>query len=150
EVTRLAIASMVQRGLLKVIEEKRRLTTTKKIDRGRQPEPRELQPVEAAVWKWSGFPAEPRQIFAPSGGSSRVKEACGSYEADLAEAGLLAPRGEMTRLATWLWSFGLAALILLGSYKLVVAHAKGHSNVGFLWVMMIVGAIAYSIACWAM
>src|SRR6516165_1964885 len=64
EVTRVAIASMVQRGLLKITEEKRWLALTKKIDRGRPPEPRELQPVEAAVWKWPRFPAEPRQIFA--------------------------------------------------------------------------------------
>ena len=41
-------------------------------------------------------------------------------------------------------------MILLGSYKLVVAHMKGHSNVAFLWILMIGGGIAYTVACWVM
>src|SRR5262245_31111675 len=83
EVARVAIASLIQRGLLRIIEEKKRLSTTKKIDRGREPGARELSPVEAAVWKWDGFPADPRKIFASGGIPSRVKEACEPYEIEL-------------------------------------------------------------------
>ena len=45
----------------------------------------------------------------------------------------------MKHLAPRLWYFGFAAVILLGGYKLVVAHMKGHSNVAFLCLMMIGG-----------
>src|SRR5262249_52550499 len=72
------------------------------------------------------------------------------YEIDLAEKNLMAPREEMKDLGMKLWAFGMAVLILLGSYKLVVAHMKGHSNVGFLIAMSLVGAIGFSIACFAL
>jgi uncharacterized protein (TIGR04222 family) len=150
EATRVAIASLFQRGLLRIVEEKKRGSTTKKIGRGREPEGRELSPIEAAVYGWTGFPAEPQKIFASGGISPRVKEACGRYEIDLAEENLLAPREEMKDRVRWLWSFGFMAITLLGGYKLVVAHAKGHSNVAFLWIMMFVGVLAYSVACWAL
>ena len=39
EVTRVAIASLIQRGLLQIIEKRILLAKTKKIDRGREPMP---------------------------------------------------------------------------------------------------------------
>ena len=51
-------------------------------------------------------------------------------------------------LALRLWSFGLGTIILLGLYKLIVAIAKGHTNVAFLCVMGIVGGLVFSVACW--
>ena len=56
----------------------------------------------------------------------------------------------MKQLALRLWSFGLAAIVLLGGYKLAVAHAKGHSNVAFLWIMMIGGGLVFTGACWTL
>ena len=56
----------------------------------------------------------------------------------------------MKALALRLWSCGLAAMILLGWYKLVVAHAKGHSNVAFLYIMMIAGGLVFSGVCWTL
>ena len=104
EVTRVAIASMIQRGLLRIVEEKKWLTTSKKIDRGREPGRRELAPIEAIVWKWSGFPADPQAIFQSSGIPRVIAKACSHYEADLAERGLAgAPGDEAT---------GAAALVL--------------------------------------
>ncbi len=149
EVTRVAIASMIQRGLLRIVEEKKWLTTSKKINRGREPGRRELTPFEAIVWKWPGFPADPQAIFQSSGIPRVIAKACSHYEADLAERGLLAPP-EMKRLALRLWSFGLGTIILLGLYKLGVAIAKGHTNVAFLCVMGIAGGLVFSFACMAL
>src|SRR6516164_5428580 len=67
EVTRVAIASLIQRGLLQIIEKKERLSTTKQIDRGRKQAYGELSPVETTVFEWPGFPATPSQIFQASG-----------------------------------------------------------------------------------
>ena len=93
EVIRVAIASMIQRGLLQIIEQKQGPTTTKMIDRGRKSDPGKLPTVEAAIWECEGFPVDPRTIFASRGLRANVKEACGPYEIDLDERGLLAPGG---------------------------------------------------------
>ena len=61
EVTRVAIASLIQRGLLQITEKKKCCRSVKKIDKGRKPASGELSPIEACVLKWSGFPADPRQ-----------------------------------------------------------------------------------------
>ena len=149
EVTRVAIASLTQRGLLCIEEEQRRRSTVRKIGRGREPEAKELLPVEAAVWDWDLYPANAGKLFGRRGVTARVKELCAPYELELAEEGLLSPGEQIKPLALRLWLSGLAILLLLGAYKLVVAHAKGHSNVALLYVLMIFGAIAYSIACLA-
>jgi uncharacterized protein (TIGR04222 family) len=147
EVTRVAIASLIQRGLLQITEEKKWLKKIKQIDKGRKPASGELTPIEARVLKWSGFPADPSQVFQPSGIPTLLKDACASYEAELAEKNFLAPP-EMKELALRLWSIGLAIIIVLGLYKLGVGIAKGHSNVLFLCVMGPVGGLVFSAACW--
>ena len=43
-----------------------------------------------------------------------------------------------------------AAIIGLGGYKLVVAHAKGYHNVGFLWIMMIGGGLVFTGTSWTL
>ena len=57
EVARVAIASLIQRGLLQITAGKRLQATTKQIDRRRAPLSGELTPIEARVMKWEGFPA---------------------------------------------------------------------------------------------
>ncbi len=147
EVTRVAIASLIQRGLLQITEEKKFLSKVKKIAKGRKPAHGELTPIEARVLKWSGYPADPPTIFQPSGIPGLLEEVCASYEAELAEKNFLAPP-EMKGLALRLWSIGLAIIIVLGLYKLGVGIAKGHTNVLFLCVMGPVGGLVFSAACW--
>ena len=145
--TRVAIASLIQRGLLQITEEKKFLSKVKKIAKGRKPASGELTSIEARVLKWSGFPADPTQIFQASGIPASLTETCASYEAELAENNLLAPP-EMKELALRLWSIGLGIIIVLGLYKLGVAIAKGHTNVQLLCVTGIVGGLVFSAACW--
>jgi uncharacterized protein (TIGR04222 family) len=146
EVTRIAVASLIQRGLLQITEEKHRLSTTKKIDRGRRPDTGELTTTEAQLLKWPGFPAAPAALFQPNGLSQRVKEACVPYEADLAEKHLLAPP-EMRDFGIRLWGIGTVIILGLGGYKLAVALAKGHGNVAFLCILGVVGVILLGVAC---
>ena len=60
EVTRIAIISLLQRGLLQITESRdwssTALAILKEVDRGRKPEPGELSPIEACIMKWTGFP----------------------------------------------------------------------------------------------
>jgi uncharacterized protein (TIGR04222 family) len=151
EVTRVAIASLIQRGLLQITKSRDWSSTAaailKEIDRGRKPEPGELSPIEACIMKWSGFPATDRQIYEPSGIPALLKGKCAHYQDNLADKELLAPP-EMKQLGAWLWWVGSALILGLGGYKLAVALAKGDSNVVvFLCIMAVFGVIALAPAC---
>jgi uncharacterized protein (TIGR04222 family) len=146
EVTRVAIASLIQRGLLRITDKKRWVSAARKIDRGRKPAPRELSPIEANVMKWDGFPAEPRQLFSTGGVPSLLRESCSHYQDELAAKNLLAPP-EMSQLANRLWAIGSVLILGLGLYKLVVALSKGHHNVAFLLIVAIAGMFALAAAC---
>jgi uncharacterized protein (TIGR04222 family) len=172
EVARVAIASLIQRGLLQIIEQRTfrtqakrmnavgcggssgptALTTflskTKKIDRGRKPVANELRPIEACVLKWSGFPAKPQSIFAADGIPTLLEESCFQYEEALAENNLLAPK-EMKTLAVGLWLIGSALILGVGGYKLWVALVKGHSNVAFLCILGLLGLVVLAVVCLA-
>ncbi len=71
EVTRIAVRSLLERGLLRITESRdwssTALAIRKEVNRGRTPEPGELSPIEACIMKWSGFPATGRQIYQPDG-----------------------------------------------------------------------------------
>ncbi len=79
-----------------------------------------------------------------------MKEACEPYERELVEEQLVIPRDEAKSRALPIVALGLAAIFLLGGYKLAVAHAKEHSTLAFLWIMMFGGAFVSSVACWAL
>ena len=119
EVTRIAIKSLIERGLLRITESRDWSSTApairKEVARGRKPEPGELSPVEACITNWTGFPATGRQIYQPDGtpfksvltlfwhratgrhiyqpGSvpALIRGACGHYQDNLAANELLAP-----------------------------------------------------------
>jgi hypothetical protein len=175
EVTRVAIRSLVERGLLQVTETRDWSSTAlafrKEVDRGRAPEPGELSPIEASIMKWTGFPATGRQIYQPDGtpyktvstlfwhgttgrhsyqpGSvpALIKNTCDRYQDNLAANLLLAPP-EMKQLSSWLWWIGSALVLGLGGYLLAVALKKGEPIVAVvLCPMALIGVIALAFAC---
>ncbi len=148
EVTRVAIASLIQRGLLQITACESLVATTKKIDRRRTPLSGELTPIEARVMKWHGFPAYPHQVFRIGGIPASIKDHCRRYEEHLAAGNLLAP-AEMKQLGALLWCFGTIVIVGLGGYKLTVAVNNGHRNVGFLVLFAAIGLIAQGIVCFA-
>jgi hypothetical protein len=97
EVTRIAIVSLLQRGLLQITESRDwssiDLVIRKRVDRGREPEPGELSPIEACIMKWTGFPALGRELYEPGGIPDLLRGMCGDYGDNLADQELLAPLG---------------------------------------------------------
>jgi uncharacterized protein (TIGR04222 family) len=149
EVARVAIASLMQRGLLRITEKTNRLSTSKEIDGGRKPSHGELSPLESVVFEWPGYPATPSRIFQPSGIPAALKEFCARYQDDLGEKNLLAPRNLRT-LGSLLWALGAMIIIGLGGYKLSVALGKGHHNVAFLVLLCVVGVSVLALVCFAL
>jgi hypothetical protein len=176
EVTRIAIRSLLHRGLLRTAESRDwsepGLAIRKGVDRGRAPEPGELAPIEARILKWPGFPATDRQIYQPDGTRFKIvstlfwhgatgryscqpggvpaliKTHCDRYQANLAASALLAPP-QMKVMAYWLWWLGSALILGLGGYLAAVALAKkGELLVAVLLCpMALVGMIALACAC---
>jgi uncharacterized protein (TIGR04222 family) len=170
EVARVAIASLIQRGLLEVVEQRTLLASarwmnpvshggssgstmqrtflskTRKIERGRKPIANELRPIEALVLKWSGFPSDPRSIFAEGGVPTLLEESCFRFKEALTEKNLLAPK-EMKAVGVLVWLAGSALILGLGGYKLWVALAKGHTNVAFLCILGLFGWVVLAGVC---
>ena len=97
EVTRIAIISLRDRGLLQITESRdwssTDLVIRKRVDRGRQPESGELSPIEACIMKWTGFPALGRELYETGGIPDLLRGMCGDYGDNLADQELLAPLG---------------------------------------------------------
>ena len=146
EVTRVAIASLIQRGLLQITEQKKWFGEIKVIDGGRKPAPGELAPIESCVLGWPGFPSPPASLFQPSGIPSLVAPACIAHELKLAEDNLLRPE-DMKKVGTRMFVVGWMIIFGLGLYKMAVGLAKGHSNVAFLIVFGLVGLGLLCVAC---
>jgi hypothetical protein len=175
EVTRIAIMSLLQRGLLRITESRdwssTALAIRKEVDRGRKPEPGELSPIEASIMKWTGFPATGRKIYQPDGSPFKsvsaifweratgryiyqpgsipllIRGTCEPYQHNLAANSLLAPP-EMKQLGCWLWWIGSALILSLGAYLLAVALKKGEPFVAFvLGLMALIGVIALAFVC---
>ena len=125
------------------------MSTIKRIDKDRKPVSRELAPIEASCLEMVRVPGvAPADL--PAEWHSRLAQGrrAPSYEAELAEKNLLAPRGDERRWLSGCGRSALAIIIVLGLYKLGVGIAKGHTNVLFLCVMGPVGGLAFSAACW--
>ena len=151
EVTRIAIVSLLQRGLLKITESRDWSSAAtkilKEVDRGRESETGEMSPIETCIMKWAGFPAVRRQIYEPGGIPDLLQGMCSVYRDNLADRELLAPPG-MKWIGAWLWWIGSTLILGLGGYLLAVALAKGESIVAvILCPMAAIGVIALAFAC---
>ena len=151
EVTRLAIRSLLQRGLLKITESRdwnsTATTIIREVDRGRKAESGELAPIEACIMKWTGFPALPRQIYEPGGIPDLLRGMCGAYQDNLADRELLAPPG-MKGIGAGLWWIGSVLIFLVGGYLMAVVLARGETLVAVILIpMAVVGVIALAFAC---
>jgi uncharacterized protein (TIGR04222 family) len=126
-----AAISLLDRGLLRI--EKTRLIP----EDGRAP--RGLHPIEQAILTICPRPAgNARRVL----NSGPVKEACDVVVDPLVDAGL-APNGreKLTRALISL----LAGILVVGAglAKLVIAQQRGHSNVGFLVITVVVASVFF-------
>jgi uncharacterized protein (TIGR04222 family) len=146
EVARVAIASLVERGLLQIVEKKKMLVKQSFIDRGRAPDPRELRLVEAKILGWSGFPALPGAVFQPDGIARSIEPECLHYRRVLDENRLVTTP-EVREKGYRLWYIGSLAILSLGVYKLIAAIMNGHRNILFLVIMGAIGFVSVSVVC---
>jgi uncharacterized protein (TIGR04222 family) len=127
EAARIAVVSLVDRGLLQVAGS--RLTATAHRPRG-------LHPVESAVLA---------NCFNTGGNAAKVlsaasvRAACRKASEPLIRQGL-APSDEAQRQRVLVAALAGLLVVGVGLVKLVVAIQRGRGNVGFLIVLMIVAA----------
>jgi uncharacterized protein (TIGR04222 family) len=147
ETTRVAIASLMERGLLEIAEFASGRKKSKTIRLVGSLNAGELEPVELRVLGWDGFPAVPSAIFGSNGLSSSVAQICDGYHEALVAQGLLIDPA-LKAIAARQWLIGVAIIGSLGTYKLAVALLNGHRNVGILIASAILGLIVLSLVCW--
>ncbi len=142
EVTRVVIFGLTQRGYLQVTEE-----ADKRIEQAPDhPDPAHLPQLERAVFEALQIPLSAEDIFKSVSLSSTVRSYCTTYEQTLQNEQLLTA-DEVKTAAKRIGLTGAAVIFGLGGYKLLIALAKGYSNVGFLIVMGIVSLVILFIIC---
>jgi uncharacterized protein (TIGR04222 family) len=127
EAARVAVVSLVDRGLLQV--ERSKLTATSRRPRG-------LHPIESAVLaNCFNVGADAAKVLS----AASVRAACRKAAEPLNRQGLT-PNDEAQRQRMLVAALAGLLVVGVGLVKLVVAFQRGRSNVGFLIVLMLVAA----------
>jgi uncharacterized protein (TIGR04222 family) len=130
ELIRVVALSLCLRGLLRIDKKTFRTVTEVEIDRVQVP-------IETQVLKLCTLDCAPPQLVADPGLQSIVET---TYRRDLISRGLLAD----SRVKGQRWPIvllGCGVLVLIAVIKIKVALATGHSNVGFLVVLLGIAVI---------
>ena len=93
------------------------------------------------------FVAEPKRVpelFKPAGLPAALKGHAAALEARLDAEDLLAP-AELKGAAWSTWLLGIGILMLVGSYKMLVAIEKGKTNVGGLIALFVLAMLVLAI-----
>jgi len=138
EVIRLALLNLTGRGYLQIAGDR--------LEKARNhPDPLILPVIERDVFRWFVSSHKAQEIF-QSSLPATVKQHCTVYEQHLQNEKLLRP-DETKQIAQRVSWKGVLIILGLGSYKLVVALAKGYTNVVFLIVLGIVSLITLAVVC---
>ncbi len=138
ELIRLVIFDLIQRDYLHLQEQR--------IEQApKHPNSNFLTPIEHDVFRWFSSPRKPSDVF-QSSLPVRVTQHCTIYRERLQNEKLLYP-DEVKAAAGYFTLTGSLIILGLGGYKLLVALAKGHSNVLFLVIMGIVSLIILMNIC---
>jgi uncharacterized protein (TIGR04222 family) len=139
EVTRAVLFGLVERGYLQVLPAKSRMAspTGWRISRAESaPDASLLSSLEWKVVSEFDKPRRAQDVF-QQGVPARVRGVCADYEQALRAEALLTD--DSIRQSTHRVAWAASAVILgLGVFKLAAALSNGHSNVGFLLLMMVV------------
>lgn len=138
EVTRLVVLDLIQRGYLEIDEQ----NIKQPINR---PNTNILTPLERDVLDYFLSPRTANQIFYLSL-SRKGKQHCAFYEQRLKNQQLLSSETASSVARRIAWK-GRLIILGLGSYKLIIALANGHSNVMFLIIMVIISIIILMNVC---
>lgn len=143
EVTRVVVFDLIRRGYLKTTGENK----SSRIERNdvRPPEPL-VDPLDRNVFDYFSTRRDAKDLFRPGGLARQIEDWSEPIRWNLHEAELLSP-AERYRLGLVTGLSGALLILSLGGYKLSVAIAKGHTNVGFLILMAMVGLMILAVAC---
>jgi uncharacterized protein (TIGR04222 family) len=135
ETIRTATVSLVDRGLLSLEGEKVRTSST-----GSRTEVRKT--VERALLEYCATSSDPRRLYK----DSKLVEACHEYEQQLVMRNLL-PDETINADRRVVFNGAIAVLIAVSAVKLIVAFARGRSNVLFLIILTVAAVVAaYAVA----
>ena len=126
ELVRVAIVSLVDRGLLEVLSDKLQTTNV-----GRETKARKR--VEQNLLETCGTARDPKDLFS----SSEFKPAEAEYENELARMRLM-PNEEMKKKRRSLFMWAAALMLAVSLTKIGVALMRGRTNIGFLITLTII------------
>jgi uncharacterized protein (TIGR04222 family) len=128
EAVAVAIASLVDRGLLKVEEDRLQAAASPSSA---------ARPIERAILGVCAKPSRLRACVV----DRAVRECCDAYRSDLDRLGL-ASDGKSLATDLVIASVAWLALLAIGVHKLDLAIARGHKNINGLILLMAVATIA--------
>ena len=126
EVLRVAVVSLVDRGLLRLVDDSVVVTPI-----GMETQVR--KPVEQDLLKFCATPRKPKDLFASPAFSTAAE-----YETVLRQHRLL-PDDDVTKARRTLFTGALIVLLFFSVTKIVIALGRGHTNIRYL-VFMTIGA----------
>jgi uncharacterized protein (TIGR04222 family) len=102
---------------------------------------KQLTPIQRTVLEAFRSTKYAHEVF-HTGTVDEVAVLCAGYDDNLRKEGLLVSP-ELASKARNFRYMGIAVILLLGGYKLTAALANGHTNVGFLIALAVVGSMIY-------
>lgn len=140
EVARAVVFSLVQRGVLQVATEGREPVIERVTGYNGQGQGA-LAAIERRVLDWFTRPHSVSKVFRADALGAELRPFCSAYEQRLQRERMLTTP-DMERRVNGIFWMGALLILLLGSYKLLIALSKGRSNVLFL---ILSGAIGFVI-----
>lgn len=143
EVTRLVVFDLIRRGYLKTTGEGMSSRIERNDTRPREPL---MDPLDRNVFDYFATRRDAKDLFRPGGLAKHIEDWCEPVRWNLYEAEMLSA-AERYRLALVTGLCGALLILTIGGYKLCIALAKGHTNVGFLILMAVLGLMILAVAC---
>lgn len=136
EMTRAVVFGLVQKGFAEIkIEDKagsvKRLHSEMRVS--------DLSPIERLALQWIGVSRETAEFFQPNGLSARLEDYARTYQARLETQQLLVSGESKNRLSRFQRT-AIAAILVLGIYKIGVAVVYGNFNFVGIIAMMAIGS----------
>jgi uncharacterized protein (TIGR04222 family) len=141
EVARVTVFNLLQRGFLQVTPDAKNIEQAPSYQNVRA-----LAPMEQYTFTWFATPRSAKEIFQNSSSLQGIRPFCEYYRKYLDEEQMLTSVG-LRRTSWLLWLVGAMIIASLGVYKLQVAAATGHSNVGYMTIMLIVAPLLLLAIC---
>jgi len=110
------------------------------------PDYRHLSQLQRSVVGFFSAPKVAAELFSDSSMKERVRASCSEAEQRLHQYRLITPK-EVQSSGYRMVLVAALLVVSLGAYKLLIALAKGKTNVGLLILMGVLGALAAVLVC---